>query len=204
MLSAGLKDTSGPGASLQPTAVREELEKVNADIRALKAQYTEMHPFVQRLEDRARALRATLAKMEDNKKAVQVLVDPASRSATQGVYDDLVRKLNYLNVVLEMEGEGQNVPYLAVIEQPAIPSFPFSPNRLMVYLVAFCAGLLLSGVVVVYNELRRGTFLAPAHASTILGVPLLGELPPLVSTKKLQLLEGPQLPKLLDAPAKKE
>ncbi len=190
-LSVALKDVSDPVATFQPESLKGELEKINGEIKALKNQYTEMHPGIQKLEDRARTIRSILGRSSEQQKTVRTLVSPASKGATQEVFNDLVKKLNYLSVVSQMEGEGDNVPYLAIIEQPTMPSYPIFPNRTMVALISFGSWILLSAVICGFSELKRGSFLSPEIAARHLGTILLGELPRNVSRSKLRLIEGP-------------
>lgn len=190
-LAVGLKDVAGPAYTLHPEALREELEKINGDIKALTNQFTERHPDVQRLKERAQAIRNVLSNSQNPVGSASDAISPVSKTASQDVYNDLVKKLNYLKIVVEMERNTRDLPYLAVIQQPTIPVQPTFPPAFKLILLGVFGGVVVSALLVFFLELKRGTFLAPASAASELGVPLLGQLPRLARRHGVQLLDGP-------------
>ena len=90
-----------------------------------------------------------------------------------------------------MEQKRENIRFLAVIEEPSVPLAPFFPPREVFIMLGVAAGVVLAAVLVTYNELSRGTFLAPEVVAGSLGVPLIGELPRLEGRKQLQLPQSP-------------
>lgn len=196
---------------ISASAAKEELGKLEASIVALTQQFTEQHPEVVRLKRRAEVLKRVIDTAgaassagisagaapgpgPDVGDTTVIPSGPGSKQATQELYNELVRKLNFLNIVLEMEKDRTSVSYLTVLEHPTLQVEAHSPNPKVVFGGGFVAGLLLSIVLVVFRELKRGSFLSPALASESMGVPFLGALPPFVNPEKMRLLEGPASP----------
>ena len=208
-LNMGLKEAASPASSLRPEALREELARLTEQARVLKNQFSPMHPEVTRLEERARSVRRVLenSSSDDSAESEKRGLNPAAKTPLQEVYYELVKKLNYLNILVALESGQDESPYLVVIEHPSLPVAPFFPPVQVVLLIGVAAGLALAAGYVVAVELHRGTFLSPAHAAAVLGVSLLGELPKLTTGEQVRLLEGPgatAVRQLLPAPSREE
>jgi len=195
-LNVALKDTSGVAASLRPDNVRADLEKIRADIEAMSAQYSPNHPEVLKLKQREEYLKTLLGNTDSSrsKNDSGTSISATAKAPTQEFYNELVKKLNYLNVVVDLElGDQGAAPYLNILEQPSMPLYPIFPPKVKIMVLGFVVGMLLSAAVVAFLELRRGTFLVPSGAAGALGVPLLGELPRLRTPEnaRVPLLPGP-------------
>ena len=197
-LSMALQDVSS-AMIFQHDDLQSELDKVEARKQALTNQYTNQHPEVLKLQERSETIRALLRKVpatptdQDPKSEKSLVVmNSASKVPVQEVYADLVKKLNYLNIVVDMDNDRENVPYLAVIEKPTIPNYAFFPTPKIYAMGGLVAFIFLTTVLIIYNELKRGTFLSPSSASANLNAPFLGELPVLVSADRIRLLDGPR------------
>jgi hypothetical protein len=194
LLAPGIMETPVPVSALERDNLRKELVRLQAQMAILRSQYTERHPEVLRLEERERLLRGMLR--EPVAPASGAAGDdetgsPASKTAKQDVLDELTRNLNNITMVLDSERDRGNIRYLAIVERPSLPLGPFFPPREVFLLMGFIGGLVLAVVAVTYKELARGTFLAPEHLAQSLNVPLLGELPLLGGSKRLQLPSAP-------------
>ena len=188
---APIAGLSAPTRALERDKLKSELVRIQAQVAILKSQFTERHPEVLRLQERERLLKGMLLDAGVEPASSAAPLDRGSKTTQQEVLDDLVKKLNNLNVVLDMEQKRENIRFLAVIEEPSVPLAPFFPPREVFIMLGVAAGVVLAAVLVTYNELSRGTFLAPEVVAGSLGVPLIGELPRLEGRKQLQLPQSP-------------
>lgn len=190
------KSLNSPEASTARDVLEAQLAKMESSLAALRSRYTESHPQVVKLRSQSRALESRLKNMpattaKPSEAYNEVFLNPASRASSQEIFDDLLKKLSHLNIVLEMERDRQNVSYLTVIEQPTIPTQPFFPNPLEFALYGALTGLVLSGIRVTYSELRRSSHLSPEKAAFEFDFDLLGELPPFESRHRALFLNPP-------------
>lgn len=179
-------------------ALETELAKMEAGLAALRTRYTDSHPEVVRMRGRSRALaeqirrtpRASGSPQVDD--YTKVFLSPASRASSQEIFNDLLRKLSHLNVVLEMERDRQNVSYLNVIEQPTVPTKPFFPDPIEFALYGGLLGLIVSGIRMTYSEIKRSARLSPERAALEFDFDILGELPPFETHHARLFLGGPR------------
>ena len=193
-LGLTLRDISGPAASLDPQGLRSQLDKVNKDLEALLVNYTEKHPEVLKLKEQALALENLLVNRSDEVNSSESspgFLPPNAALPIQEVYNELLKKLNYLNIILEIESDRDKVSHLAVIEQPALPTSAFFPNTKLFLAVGAAIGCFLALVFVILREMRRGAFVSVENFSARLDVPFFGVLPPLESSPQVRLLDGP-------------
>lgn len=198
---------------VQPNQVQLELEQIRQNLDLLLKRYTEKHPDVVKLKRRKEILEEGLEQQGISKVDQQPATDlmlnnqPLSKSSeepAQDLYADLLHKLGYLKIVLDMERDRENVSYLGVIEQPTIPTKAFSPKKRVIVAIGFFLGLFVSAIFILFEELRRISTMSPQNSSDVLGVPFLGELPPMHAYSGLRLIEGPeetQTQRSLPAPA---
>lgn len=163
----------------------EELAELERRIQALKSQYTEDHPMVVALVRRAELLRKMIKNPGGGAGTAQDGASPrrealeggSARSPKSEIYGELFKKVNYLDVVLELEKDRSVVPYFDVIEEPSIPVSPVFPKLKNFLLAGVIGGGILSGVLIGFLELRRTAEISPQEISAAFGVPLLGVLP---------------------------
>ena len=189
-LGKALRDSAGPAASKHPEALRGELERVKANIETLLLRFTELHPEIVKLRKQEKSISDSLelAGNIPNTKPSLSFVNPQAKEPTQDVYNDLLRKLSYLNIVLDMEADRDSVSYLGIIEQPTLPTKAFFPNKKLFAMLGLGVGILLSAMFVIFLELRRRLYVTPEQASDLLEIPYLGELPALPETQQANKL----------------
>lgn len=171
-------------------AVQSELQKVEATLAGLLIKFTESHPEVQKLRARQRTLAAQqpkAPKIDQSSPSDEIIAAGGilAKQPSQEVYSDLLKKLSYLAIVLDMEKDRDNLSYLGVIEQPTYPAQPAFPNKKLFLALGLVVGALLGAILSVIAELGRRTVLSPTQAADLLDAPLLGELPllpPSIST----------------------
>lgn len=191
-LSQALTDLNSP---IQPQALQGELDRINEQIRQLRSKFTESHPAVFKLRQQAQSLQSSI------KNAPPPSLDPekddmsktfamaSSKQPVQEIYNDLLKKLSHLNIVLEMERDRESVSYLNIIERPTLPVRPFFPEMRHCLLIGLMAGIAIALLQTVFFELRRSVYLSSDEAADSLDLPLIGQLPPLGS-EGLRMLEG--------------
>lgn len=174
----------GAVASGSSDLAREELAELQRRLQALKGQYTENHPRVVALVKRAEFLKRMISD-PTGRAAVgdagaprrEALEGRSGKDSKSDIYEELFKKVNYLDVVIELEKDKNDVPYFDVIEEPSVPVsavFPKLPNFL---LAGALVGALIAGILIGYLELKRSAEMTPLEISAALGVPLLGVLP---------------------------
>ncbi|MGI6524180.1 MAG: Wzz/FepE/Etk N-terminal domain-containing protein [Bdellovibrionota bacterium] len=178
-----LADSEESGPSRNVVKVKKELEKIEGDIALLLQHFTDKHPEVQRLRAKAKILRERYQALpqpqevaKDNTTAAMFLADSAQKPVRE-VYDELLKKITNIDIVLDIEKNRGNVSYFSITEQPALPASPVFPNKLIFIAFGAMVGMLLSAIVVAFLEFKRGTFISPYYISDQLDMPLLGELP---------------------------
>jgi len=193
-LALTLKDVIS-AAPARPTLLESELEKIEASISALQTRYTDRHPEVLKLKRQAEETKSILEKIKNlprSESGAGQYSGSAAKEPAQELYKELLRKLSYINMSLEMERDRENLPYLGVIQEPDVPTRAFFPKKRMFLLLGAAIGLLLAVILTALAEFRRALKLTPGKASTELDLPLLGELPELSNGKQQLMLEAPQ------------
>jgi len=181
---------SSPAHAPQQDALRAELASMESNLASLRARFTEQHPDVMRMKSLTQALEAKLKLIPNTANQgtddyTSVFLSPASRASTQQIFDDLLKKLSHLNIVLEMERNRQDVSYLAIIEQPTIPTKPTFPDPVQFVLIGALGGLLIGGAITTFRELRRTVKLTAEEVEEIFGLEFLGELPQYTQMQQL-------------------
>jgi|GEM_PF-1926750 len=193
MLSSTL--AANKTAPLRET-LEAKLSTMELNLEALRTRYADTHPDVLKVKDLTNALASRIDGLADRQISdaddyTKIFLSPSSRTTSQEIFDDLLKKLSHLNIVLEMERDRQNVSYLGVIEQPSLPTKAFYPDPVRFALLGSVIGLVLAGIMVTVRELRRGDILSPDQAAEFLGIELLGELPKLTLRERLLLIDAP-------------
>lgn len=194
----GTFEMGDKGGLTSPRELKQQLAAVLGNIEALSTQFSNRHPRMQELkrkqtqiERELEALSASGVDVEGSARDLRTQIGKQGKKPTQEVYFDLLRKLSYLNVVIDMEQESAaNMSSVNVVQEPLVPIAPLSPNPAFLAAFGLLFGLISALIVSLYLELKRGTFQSPRYASNILRAPYLGSLPVLYSEKKPKLLEG--------------
>lgn len=157
-----LKDIMSPLVSL-----KIKLEKIEADIQTLTSQFSDRHPEVLRLQKQGESIRNLIKNFSSKQDSQsddspQAVLNMSSKQTSEDVFksDFFLKSLNYLNIVLDMERDRENLPYLGVIEQPTIPTGSFAPDKKLFLMFGFGVGVVLAGILVLFRELKKGTFLS--------------------------------------------
>jgi uncharacterized protein involved in exopolysaccharide biosynthesis len=172
-------DMASGGGSGHVSKSRDSLAEAEATLHDLEQRFTPSHPMVIEQRDKVEHLRSLEQEQPAEKESSHRSGGLSGPKRTlQDLYDDLLRKFNYLNIVIDMEKTTTNYPYLSVIERPEIPSTALFPKKPLFAVGGLILGLIFALLRVVFMEMRRGTFVNPATASQILEAPFLGSLPP--------------------------
>ncbi|MCB0336364.1 MAG: hypothetical protein KDD62_08655 [Bdellovibrionales bacterium] len=192
-MGSALAGSSGPLASFRQS-LEQELQELRANLRALKSQLSEQHPDVLKLKKREQSISALLGQSQrqaetNAKELSRELMNPDAKESTQNVYNELLKKLSYLHIAIELNKDKESASSVSVIQQPAIPTHAFFPRLDVFGLVGFVIGNILAFISIVFSEMKRGSFLSPAVAAHQFDVELLGTIPRIPQGKRLPLLE---------------
>lgn len=175
-------NTSGnpdPMASARPDLLRKELMQLQEQMRALSNQYTAAHPKVAKLRARIGLLEGWLKQSGASKTKSYdkpVLIDGQPRAVTKEVYEDLLKKLNYLNILLDMDQDSAN-EYVAVLNPPNRPLSPVWPNKAVFLMWGLLTGMLVSAMIILVTEYFERTAPSVRDFARELELPYLGTLP---------------------------
>ena len=178
-----LADSLSYGA---PDKNSESLEALKASterkLSLLASHLTDNHPDLVSMRGRLNQLRSTIKDKSSQTSNVDtripgVFLLPKARNTTQEIFDELLKKISNLEVLLTMERKQVQVPYLTVVELPRIPTHPIAPNRVVFLLIGSAFGLVSVLSVSIIWELRVRSTITLREAGAFLELPILGELP---------------------------
>ena len=154
---SGGNESANPILSVRPDLVEHRAEKIQAEIETLKSTYSEKHPKIAELK---RQLDQLSRFMTPHSEAVaapartdtfsEVHVDPASKD----LFDDLLRKYRYLEVVMYMDQENKN-QYLNYLSEPYVPRTPIWPKLPLLLSWGAAAGFLLGSALSLLKEMPK-------------------------------------------------
>ncbi len=170
------------------TQVQDQLNQVHNQIKALLSEYKEMHPKVLALRARERMLTQYLNRLSpkyresgsavpDERAPPETLAGSEIEPASKEVYQDLLKKYNYLNVALDME-KADDVNYYGIVSAPAFPLSPSAPKLPNFLTYGLACGILLGLFVLLYDEFVRFSVANAEQRARFWGIPLLGTVPP--------------------------
>jgi hypothetical protein len=170
-----------------PQMLREELSRLEKALESQEARFNENHPSVIATKQKIQAVRQKLEATKgqtDTRPTMDapLTIDTNKKGKRTEFGEELLRKINYLDVALEIERNKTNLPYLDILERPIRPTFFFFPKPSAFTLGGILAGILMAAIVVTFLELKRATAITPLSAAKQLGVPLLGSLPAMLET----------------------
>lgn len=184
----GKSDTVDPLAFERGDLLTTELAKTKAELKALRLRFTDTHPEVARLIARTKRIESLIAAQEGAKppKATHENTETSppmigeessgSKDPNGEVYQELVKKLNYLNITLDQEAGGQP-SYYGIVQNPVVPEAPTWPNKTGFAIWGFLVGLVLSVLYIAGIEYLSKSSADPLEVSRKLKVPLLGTMP---------------------------
>lgn len=166
-------------SSSRPDLLREQLEQVRSQIRALSTQLTDEHPAMQELRRKESMLARNLRASDEGGpvRAPDVLRKPAAEGeASREVYSDLTRKLNYLKIAIDSDQERQ-ADYFNLLQAPLYPTAPIWPKKPLFALWGLTLGLFTALFSAALREYFDRSALRAETLAQHLQVPLLGVLP---------------------------
>jgi capsular polysaccharide biosynthesis protein len=110
--------------------------------------------------------------------APETLAGSNIESGSKEVYQDLLKKYNYLNVAIDME-KAEDVNYYAVVAAPTLALSPIAPKLFNFLGYGLASGVLLSLFWLLFDELARFSIVNAERRAKVWGVPLLGSVPSL-------------------------
>jgi hypothetical protein len=187
---------SPPAAAPSATgseSVRQDLAAVREQIQTLTSEYTEEHPRVVQLREQEKSLVGRLESLEKTPGGStprrRGAVDEESEDTTADIYDDLAKKLNYLNIALDSDRAHQS-DYFATLEPPVYPASPLWPKKPLFALWGFALGLFGSFFIAALKEYFDRSALHGDALARQINVPYLGHLPVLPRKVPLKTVFG--------------
>ena len=180
-MAFNMTSSPDPRASLRPQLLREELADVRTQLRALSSQYTEEHPLITELREREKVLLRWLdsaprgGPSPSSEQGNAFTEDPSGASARDS-FNDLTRKLDYLNIALESD-KAQQEDFYSLQEPPVYPKAPLWPKPALFALWGLAGGLIASLFLAALRNYFDRSALHVDGLAERLGVPLLGGLP---------------------------
>lgn len=148
-LSIG-KQTHGlnPIFSSRPDLVQHRIEKVTNEIETLKSEFSERHPRIAELKQQLHLLsrwvsphQGESAPSHGSDPFAGITVEPSSKE----LFDDLLKKFRYLEVVLYMDQKGKT-PHLVQLSEPYVPESPTWPKLPILLTWGMAAGFLIGSL----------------------------------------------------------
>lgn len=157
----------------QALKIEFEMREINSKLASLRKKYTDNHPKVIELQSKV------------NRQIPQKSEDPAAATTSiEGVYQDFLRKLGYLNLALSLEQDNSKIN---LVEEPNLPTKPVSPDLKVIAIMCLIADIGLSAIWIWWRENTYETYLEPSHSALFIETNYLGELP--LFNKEVLLLE---------------
>jgi hypothetical protein len=174
-----------PSSSLQaigkPELIQAEIGRIEAETEMMKSRLSARHPtvlaLVRRAETLKRNLKAATGSVTSSAR-MPLLVGGSPQKAFNEVYEGMVKKLAYLNVALEFEGDPRS-SYVSVLQPASYPIGASWPNRPLFLIWGLLIGLVLAGLALAGLEFFALSSTHGRRLSDKTGLPLLGEMPTL-------------------------
>jgi len=180
----GKSDTVNPLAFERGDLLTEELAKTQAELKSLRMRFTDTHPEVARLIARTKRLESLVSAQSGQKPQgaapstddTRPLVGGDAKDVDKEVYQELIKKLNYLNITLDQES-GEQPSYYGIVQNPMIPASPTWPSKVAFSIWGILVGLVLSVLYIAGTEYLAQSNSDPIEVSRKLKIPLLGTMP---------------------------
>lgn len=169
-------------ASKNPDVLRTEINKINADLDALKLQFNTQHPRIVKLEQRRSTLQSWLSEIEaeeaskiaamretqnvnseNSEYADSPLLMVGDKEISQNITSKMFTKFNDINVALDIERKSLS-GYIGVIAAPQVPTAPLFPKKRLFASLGLLIGLVLCFGYVFVKEVTQLTPVEKAQA----------------------------------------
>ncbi len=134
--------------SVRPDLVQRRIERIQQEIITLKNSYSERHPRIAALKEQLVQLSQWNKPMGEVSNAGEkrdvfngMEVDASSKE----LFDDLIKKYRYLEVVIYMDQQSKD-QYLSFLKEPFVPDTPTWPKLPLLLLWGMAVGFLLGSV----------------------------------------------------------
>ena len=153
-------ETASAILSSRPDLVKRQMDKIQSQIDTLKRSYSERHPRITALKDQLAQLAQyrstpTTESAPPSLSTADVFtgaqVDPASKE----LFDDLIRKYRYLEVVIYMDQQNKD-QYLSFLSEPYVPHSPTFPKLPLLLTWGIAFGFLIGSIRVLASAMPKG------------------------------------------------
>ncbi len=159
-----------------------QLGATKSKLAALQEHLSETHPDIVEIKSKLTRLTSQVNKSpappEPTRNPVQsVFFTTQSQATAQDIFEDLLKKISDMTIVLQMEQQPGRPSFVEVIERPRMAMRPFFPKREQVAVIGAVIGLIIAVALEVAAALRRNSQILPHEACVFLAADMLGELP---------------------------
>ena len=160
-----------------PTYVnlKGQLSSIDSEINSLQRQIAE---YSKKAEDYRKRIETSLRVEEEYKSLIM------TRDNTQAKYSDLMHKLMEAKVSFGLEEE-QKGERFTLIDAANYPEAPYKPNRLMIIMLGFVAGITLGTGMVALQEYGDHSIRDVDMLAQTTGFPVLGSIPVVVTKEDI-------------------
>ena len=170
-LSAGKSTDGNTVYSVRPDLVQNRVEKLQEEVKTLENTYSDKHPRVIALKEQLAELSQMNRPVAEKGLAVpkgDLFAGFRPDDASKDLFDDLLRKYRYLEVVIYMDKQNKD-HYVSYLNEPFVPQAPTWPKIPILLAWGVAIGFLIGAALVLLREMPKFKvpgILPPAKAET--------------------------------------
>ncbi len=141
--------------ALRPDLVRSRMESIQTEMENLRKSYSDKHPRISALQEELDQLMQwskPWAESTNRARASEAFTGAKISPESRELFDDLLKKYRYLEVVIFLDQHNNN-HYLTYLSEPFIPESPVSPKLPLLALWGLAAGFLAGSALVLFKQL---------------------------------------------------
>jgi hypothetical protein len=136
-----------------------QIRAMEARLAELSTQFTPDHPTILEMKEQLQVLKSRMKSPNEagiRGTPAEGEIQESLNNVSEGVdlYNDLTKKLSYLDIVLELEQDRSKVQYLSVIQKPQLQLKPVSPKVRDFVAGGAVAGFALAFLISLISEMR--------------------------------------------------
>lgn len=143
----------------RPDLVQRRMDRIKEEIDTLKNSFSERHPRIASLKEQLASLSAIAKPIVDetqnpNTPRGDIFAGVRVDENQKELFDDLMKKYRYLEVVLFMDRQNKD-HYMSFLSEPFIPDSPVFPKLPLLFAWGLVGGFLIGAGRVILKERKR-------------------------------------------------